>query len=74
MRRAAVAILTVAALGAAAGGATAGPADEPHNCAGAAVSQLAAPGFGSFVSGFAHQQAVDNFGLANCGQDNRNNP
>lgn len=74
MRRAAVAILTIAALGAAAGGAAAGPTPNGHNCAGVAVSQLAGPGFGSFVSGFAHQQAVNNFGLANCGAPPRNNP
>ena len=75
MRRAAVAILTIAALGAATGGAAAGPAaDEPHNCAGAMVSQLAGPGFGSVVSSAAHLQLVDNFGLANCGAPPRNNP
>jgi hypothetical protein len=75
MRRAAVAILTIAALGAAAGGAAAGtPSDDPHNCAGAMVSQLAEPGFGSVVSGAAHQQLVDNFGFANCGETPRKNP
>jgi hypothetical protein len=74
MRRAAVAILTVAALGAATGGAAAGPADEPHNCAGTTVSGGAGPGFGSVVSSAAHLQAVDNFGLANCGAPPRNNP
>jgi hypothetical protein len=74
MRRAATAILAVAALGVAAGGTAAAPSPNGHNCAGAAVSQLAGPGFGSFVSTFAHQQAVDNFELANCGQPPRNNP
>ena len=74
MRRAAIAIVTIAALGAAAGAASAGPTPNGHNCAGAAVNQLAGPGFGSFVSGSAHQQLVDNFGLANCGAPPRNNP
>jgi len=45
-----------------------------HNCAGVVVSTLAGPGFGEIVSGAAHQQAVDNFGLRNCGQANGKNP
>jgi hypothetical protein len=73
MRRAAVAILTIAALGAATGAAAAGP-EINHNCAGAVVSNLASPSFGSTVSDAAHQQAVDNFNLANCQQPPRNNP
>jgi hypothetical protein len=74
MRRAAVAILTIAAFGAATVGAAAGPTPNDHNCAGAVVSQLAGPGFGSLVSSAAHQQLVDNFGFANCGAPPRNNP
>jgi hypothetical protein len=74
MRRATVAILSIAALGAATGGAAAGPTPNGHNCAGATVSQFAGPGFGSLVSGAAHQQLVDNFGFANCGAPPRNNP
>ena len=50
------------------------PGPNDHNCAGAAVSGLAGPGFGQVVSSAAHQQSVDNFGLANCDQTNRNNP
>ncbi|HEX2507406.1 MAG TPA: hypothetical protein VHK23_03715 [Miltoncostaeaceae bacterium] len=75
MRRAAVAILTIAALGAAAGGAAAAvPTQNDHNCAGFNVSQGAGPGFGSVVSGAAHQQQVDNSGFADCGQMHRRNP
>ena len=50
------------------------PAANAHNCAGAFVSTVAEPGFGQVVAFFAHQQAVDNFDLANCGMTNRNNP
>lgn len=50
------------------------PPPNGHNCAGAVVSESAGPGFGQAVSAAAHAQFVDNFGLANCGQDNRNNP
>jgi hypothetical protein len=74
MRRAAVAMLTMAAFGAATGGAAAGPTPNDHNCAGVAVSQGAGPGFGSSVSSAAHLQLVDNFGFANCGAPPRNNP
>lgn len=56
------------------GTASAAPAGTGHNCAGVVVSQAAGPGFGSTVSGAADQQLVDNLGLANCGQANRNNP
>ena len=45
-----------------------------HNCAGTVVSGGAGPGFGQAVSGAAHAQQVDNFGLADCGQENRKNP
>ncbi|WP_344742171.1 hypothetical protein [Pseudonocardia halophobica] len=45
-----------------------------HNCAGAAVSSMAGPGFGSGVSSLAHQQLVDNIGLADCRQPPRQNP
>jgi hypothetical protein len=55
--------------------AAAAPSDNSHNCAGAAVSLLAGPGFGQdIVSPAAHGQSVDNFDLADCNQDNRNNP
>ena len=50
------------------------PEFNDHNCAGAFVSAFASPGFGPAVAVAAHSQAVDNFGLADCGQDNRNNP
>jgi hypothetical protein len=57
------------------GTATADPsAINGSNCAGVAVSGLAAPGFGQFVSGFAQAGLVDNFGLADCGQPPRRNP
>jgi hypothetical protein len=56
------------------GVASAAPAVNEHNCAGAVVSQGAGPGFGTAVSAAAHLQSVDNFGLADCGQTNRNNP
>jgi hypothetical protein len=77
LRRILITAATIAS--AAALSTTAAAADPPsppngHNCAGAAVSELAEPGFGQVVSAAAHQQAVDNFNLANCGQDNRNNP
>jgi hypothetical protein len=52
----------------------AGAQGEDHNCAGALTSSLAGPGFGAGVSFFAYLQAVDNFGLANCGDAPRQNP
>ena len=60
----------------AAGVASANEAPPPnaHNCAGVFVSELVGPEFGEAVSAAAHAQVVDNFGLANCDQDNRNNP
>jgi hypothetical protein len=75
LRRTLIAAATIAS--AAALSTTAATADPPrngHNCAGLVVSDSAGPGFGLAVSAAAHQQLVDNFGLANCGQDNRNNP
>jgi len=51
-----------------------GAQGEEHNCAGAVTSSLAGPGFGQVVAFFAHQQAVDNFGFANCGDTPRQNP
>ena len=51
-----------------------GPALNENNCAGAITSSLAAPGFGHLVASFAHAQLVDNFGLASCGDNPRNNP
>ncbi len=50
------------------------PAENDHNCAGALVSTVAGPAFGQIASTAAHFQAIDNFGLANCGQTNRKNP
>jgi len=52
----------------------AGAQGEEHNCAGAVTSSLAGPGFGAAVSFFAQLQAVDNFGLANCGETEGQNP
>ena len=49
-------------------------AAERHNCAGSVVSSIAGPGLGQRVATSAHQQLVDNFRLANCGQTNRQNP
>jgi hypothetical protein len=54
--------------------ASADPAVNGHDCAGLVVSSLAGPGFGAVVSAAAHDQLVDNLGLADCGQTNRNNP
>lgn len=54
--------------------ASADPPPGGHDCAGLVVSSLAGPGFGAAVSAAAHDQLVDNFGLADCGQTNRNNP
>ena len=57
------------------GSASANPASiNGHDCAGFVVSSLSGPGFGQAVSAAAHDQVVDNFGLADCGQTNRNNP
>ena len=76
MRRFAIASAAALALaGIGAGPVSAqGPTPNGHNCAGLVVSSLARPGFGHLVSAAARQQAVDNFGLANCGQTNRKNP
>lgn len=60
-------------LGSGVGVASAAPAPNGHTCAGVVVSQAAGPDFGRAVAGAAHQQLVDNFGLADCGQTNRNN-
>jgi hypothetical protein len=45
---------------------------EANNCAGKTTSSLAGPGFGTVVAFFAQQQAVDNFGLASCGNAGQN--
>lgn len=48
-----------------------------HNCAGAVSSTLAqglGAGFGAAVAGAAQVQAVDNFGLRNCGAAPGQNP
>ena len=50
------------------------PEFNDHNCAGTVVAALAGPDFGAAVAEAAHLQLVDNFGFANCGQTNRNNP
>ena len=47
---------------------------DDHNCAGAVTSSLAGPGFGDLVAFYAHLQFVDNFGLANCGDTEGQNP
>lgn len=51
-----------------------GPAPNNNNCAGVVVSSLAGPGFGGQVAAAAHLQLVDNFGLASCGDNPRQNP
>jgi hypothetical protein len=51
-----------------------GPQINGNDCAGVVVSSFAAPGFGQAVSSLAQLQLVDNLGLADCGQTNRNNP
>ena len=45
-----------------------------HNCAGVIVSGVAEPGLGAQVAVLAHAQEIDNFGIANCGQEHRKNP
>ena len=50
------------------------PPNNGHDCAGAFVSNNAGPGFGQGVSDAAHNQQVDNFGVADCGQPPRQNP
>ena len=50
------------------------PPPNGHNCAGVVVGSLAGPGFGGTVAAAAHAQAVDNSGLANCGNTERKNP
>ncbi len=76
MRLIKIALVSAAVLGLTAG--TAQADGDDHNCAGAASSTLAQalpPGtFGAIVAGAAQAQAVDNFGLANCGDTNRQNP
>ena len=68
-------LITAFAFAASTGTASADPAAiNGHNCAGAVVSSVAAPGLGAVVSALADAQVVDNIGLADCGQDNRNNP
>src|SRR4051812_746976 len=81
LRRSIMSVLAVAALMAAMIMALAGPVwaqegptPNGHNCAGTVVSSSAGPGFGQIVSDAAHQQAVDNFNLANCGNTERKNP
>ena len=51
-----------------------GPTRNGNNCAGIMVSGLAGPGFGALAAASAHQQLVDNFGLASCGDNPRRNP
>jgi hypothetical protein len=53
--------------------AAASPPANVHDCAGKMVSSGAGPGFGQVVSAAAHEQIVDNFGYADCGQTNRSN-
>jgi hypothetical protein len=61
-------------LGSGMGVASAAAGPNEHNCAGAVVSQAASPAFGPVVAAAAQAQLVDNVGLADCGQTNRNNP
>jgi hypothetical protein len=76
MRRLSRACLAAAAMSLiAAAPAAADPSSvSGHNCAGAVVSGLAGAGFGQAVSDLAHQQTVDNLGLANCNNTNGRNP
>ena len=76
MRKCLTLLLTAGALmGLTATSASADPgAINGHDCAGAIVSSLTPPGIGPLVSQLAHAQLVDNIGLADCGQTNRNNP
>jgi hypothetical protein len=77
MRKVILTVVVVAAAVTAAPAAADGPPPNDHNCAGMLVSGTASefgPVFGEIVSTAAHFQAVDNFGLANCGQPPRNNP
>jgi hypothetical protein len=76
MRRKTV-IATIAALALGLGAQPAFAQGEEHNCAGVFVSAAAStfgPVFGEAVTGLAHAQAVDNFGIANCGEPPRQNP
>ena len=61
-------------IGLSGGAAVADPPVNGHDCAGALVSSVAGPGFGQLVSALAHQQQVDNLGLADCGAPPRSNP
>jgi hypothetical protein len=74
MRKVILTVVVVAAAVTAAPAGADGPPPNDHNCAGVLVSGVAGPVFGQIVSTAAHFQAVDNFGLANCGQPPRNNP
>jgi hypothetical protein len=75
MRRSLVALAAAAALTAVfAVPASANPTLNEHNCAGFFVSLGSGPGFGQAVSTAAHAQAVDNFGLRNCGNAEGQNP
>ncbi len=73
-RLAALLGLAAAIVVATAPSALAAPSPNGHNCAGTTVSALAGPGFGPSVASTAEPQAVDNLGLANCGQPPQNNP
>ncbi len=74
MKRPVAVAVAALAFAVAPGPALADAAFNDHDCAGAVVSSAAAPGFGEGVAGAAQLQLVDNFGLADCGQTNRNNP
>ena len=75
MRKCLTLLLTAGALmGLTAVPASADVAINGHNCAGAVVSSLTPPGIGPLVSQLAQAGVVDNLGLADCGQTNRNNP
>ena len=66
--------LAAASVVATAPSALAAPSPNGHNCADTTVSSVAGPGFGPSVASTAAARAVDNLGLANCGQSPRNNP
>lgn len=73
-RFAALTVMIAGLSAATATSASAAPPPNGHDCAGDVVSSSAGPGFGAAVSDAAHAGLVDNFGLADCGQTNRNNP
>lgn len=75
VRRAVTVTAAVAAsLSSASAPAWVGPVPNGHNCAGQVVSAIAGPAIGGVVSAGAQEQAIDNFGQADCGAPPRRNP